>query len=278
MICYLREETKVKKLVVGICTIVLTILMFFPQTTMANSTITPSYEIKFYLDETTFADEDVLKNTFNVEKKAKKLKVYFLDTENKDLYKSGYIHRLRVYKNEDNVDLTYKKRFSNMDTTSAIDEAIEKGFHDGMSNYKFEIDWGFNGQKFSISRTEEQKTTSKVNDDDVKASKVKELFMEKAPEKIRNWNERDWYEEMIMNSKLTTPAYVKKYKGTFLDEGVTIEKWEHHGEVLIELSAKKGDVTSAANAYEEWKEELTANGLLSERGMVSKTSFVLQAP
>ncbi|KAH7016122.1 uncharacterized protein B0I36DRAFT_206013, partial [Microdochium trichocladiopsis] len=94
----------------------------------------PDYEIKFLLKPTavlgpnTELTSSVL-STFDMPLSVTKLHAQLLDTTGKDIYTAGWSARIRKTENEDDLELTYKKRYVIID--GDIDAALTTANIDG---------------------------------------------------------------------------------------------------------------------------------------------------
>lgn len=239
----------------------------------AKAAIEPGHEIKYNLKSELFNESDILKN-FTATKKDE-VKIYYFDTQSKDFLSEDYNNRLRVYKDSNKIDITYKKRFLNTPLEEALAITESHGFTGGESNYKFEMDIKGGNRTFTISRKESLKATTKVNYDAVETSVAKKLILDNVPKKILNWDSATWYNNTLSQAVVYGPAKSTTYKGSYAGYEADIEVWHYQGEVMMELSTKENDPAKAATIEKVWREQLEAAGYLStdQRG---KTAFVME--
>ncbi|MCM3112880.1 CYTH domain-containing protein [Lederbergia lenta] len=237
-----------------------------------KAAIQPGNEVKYNIKPDIFSDTEII-SIFSATKKDD-VKVYYYDTPNKDFLGADYIHRLRVYKDSDKTDITYKKRFSNTPIDEALIITEDHGFTGNESNYKFEIDIKGGNRAFSISRKEKLKETVKVSFDDVDTNAAKKLILDNVPKKVQNWDSKAWYNNTLSQTEMFGPAEVTKYEGIYAGYGADIEVWNFQGDVMVELSTKEDDASKAATIERLWHDELEAAGYLSN-DQRSKTSFVM---
>ncbi|MFJ7913831.1 MULTISPECIES: hypothetical protein [unclassified Lysinibacillus] len=240
--------------------------------TQAKAAIEPGNEIKFNLKSKLFTEPDIF-TIFQATKKDE-VKIYFFDTPNRAFLNEDYIHRLRVYKGSNNMDITYKKRFLNTPLDEAIAITESHGFTGTESNYKFETDIKGSNRSFAISRKESLKTTAKISYDAVDTNAAKKLILENVPKKILNWDSEAWYQNTLSQAVVYGPAKATTYKGSFAGYAADIEVWQYQGEIMVELSTKEDEALKAAIIEKEWHDRLELAGYLSEdqRG---KTAFVM---
>uniref|UniRef100_UPI00403F8CB1 hypothetical protein n=1 Tax=Candidatus Enterococcus willemsii TaxID=1857215 RepID=UPI00403F8CB1 len=240
-------------------------------TTVYGATINPAVEIKYNLDPAQFSKEQI-KTTFSAQED-EHLKVYFFDTEERTFFANNAIQRLRVYEGKDKFDITYKIRFQDLSLEEATAELANHGFTGSESNYKFEID-SKNGQDpLSVSRKEKIKNTKQISYDFVDAKAALQAVQDNAPKKIKEWVPNGWFNLTLQNSKMTEPANVQTYVGSYQGIPAEIEYWEYQGQTMIELSTKTTQ-DIAPQIKTTWQTELELADFLStdQRG---KTNFVL---
>ncbi len=238
----------------------------------AKAAIEPGHEIKYNLKSELFNESDIL-NFFAATKKDE-VKIYYFDTQWKDFLSADYNNRLRVYKDSNKIDITYKKRFFNTPLEEALAITESHGFTGDESNYKFEMDIKGGNRTFTISRKESLKETTKVNYNSVDTSAAQKLILENVPKKILNWDSATWYNNTLSQAVVYGPAKATTYKGSFAGYEADIEVWHYQGEIMTELSTKENNAAKAATIEKVWREQLQAAGYLSEdqRG---KTAFVM---
>ncbi|MFF5816740.1 hypothetical protein [Lysinibacillus capsici] len=265
--------TKLKKWAFYLCVLGLIVIsMMGVNTTQAKAAIEPGHEIKFNIKPEIF-NESTIVQAFQATKKDD-VKVYFYDTLDQSFLRHDYIHRLRVYKGSNKMDITYKKRFLNTPLSEAMVETMNHGFTGSESNYKFELDIKGDHRTFTISRKESLKTSAEVSYDSVATNVAKKLILENAPKKIVNWNSEAWYKNTLSQVVVYGPANATNYKGSFLGHEADIEVWQYKGDIMVELSTKVDDAAQAATIEKQWYEQLLSTGYLSgdQRG---KTAFVM---
>ena len=263
-----------KKWAVYMCVMGLTIISIMGvSTTKVKAAIEPGHEIKFNVKSELFTESSNILEVFQAVKKDD-VKIYFYDTPDQSFLQNDYIHRLRVYKGSNKMDITYKKRFLNTPLCEAIAETESHGFTGSESNYKFELDIKGNHRTFTISRKESLKTSSNVSYDEVDTSNAKKLIVDNSPKKILNWDSDAWYKNTLSQAVVYGPANATTYKGSFFGQDADIEVWQYKGDIMVELSTKVDNEAQAAVIEKQWYEQLLSAGYLSEdqRG---KTAFVM---
>lgn len=254
-------------------TLLLSVVIGVATPSYAASDIEPGYEIKFNLDLDAFSSAFDMLDIFAAEHD-EDLKVYYFDTPDQEFRQLGYIHRLRVYASDKKTNITYKKVFPNVAVSDAIAEASEKGFHNDMSNYKFENDRKEGNDSFSISRKEKFKKNDLLRFDLIDPQYAISLFQEEAPKKYRRWDDEDWYRETLSNSIPYGPALAHTYEGEFLGFEADVEIWSYKGETVTEISTKTDDPAEADQIEAAWFNKLSEEGWLSDI-QTSKSGFVM---
>ncbi|MGG4266198.1 hypothetical protein [Peribacillus simplex] len=265
----------VKKVTLQLCMVGLTLIgISGAGAAQVKAAIEPGNEIKFNIKSNIFKEPEIL-SVFSATKKDD-VKVYYFDTANKDFLGADYNHRLRVYKDSNKIDLTYKKRFLNIPLDEALAITQDHGFTGTESNYKFEIDIKGGNRTFAISRKEALKETSNVSFDAVDTNAAKKLILDNVPKKIKNWDSEDWYTKTLSQAVVYGPANAITYKGSYEGYETDIEVWTYQGQIMVELSTKEDDASKAATIEKLWHDNLEAAGYLSndQRG---KTAFVMES-
>ena len=237
-----------------------------------TSSINPTAEVKFNLNESIFSEDKII-YLFEAKENDNE-KVYFFDTIHKDFLNNDYILRLRVYQDEKNYDITYKKRFQHSASVNdAINTLTEHGFTGDEKNYKFEIDNKNNKGVLSVSRKEKLKTGKKISYNSVDRDAAVNAILDNSPEKIIKWDSSDWYKVTLNSAKSYGPAIVKTYTGKYLGSDAEIEVWQYNNKKMIEISTKT--TSKKMDAVKNiWNKALSEAGYLSadQRG---KTNFVI---
>ena len=83
----------------------------------AEENMTPSYEVKFLLDDSQVLNDDYLlkksyRDLFQTGKNEEKVGVLYLETETQEFGAEGWINRIRAKENANEFELAYKKRYA----------------------------------------------------------------------------------------------------------------------------------------------------------------------
>lgn len=116
----------------------------------AAPNMTLEYEFKLLLNPTAVLGPNkkltsTVLSTFDMPTSVTKLNVQFLDTSCKDIYTAGWSARIRKTEKEDDLELTYKKRYAIIggDIDVALTTANNDGFDAGDANYEAQVEWGY---------------------------------------------------------------------------------------------------------------------------------------
>ena len=199
--------------------------------------LVPDYEVKALLDASKTLDHegklrDGVKAAWGVVKKPKKMNIFFIDTPNQDIYKSGWALRIRNTEGDKGFELTYKKRYPMGDTFSALDtakssidsasQAAKADGFDASSGFEAQVEVGQQGQTHSVSKGVE------IEDKQIQGlpelAKAQELLLENAPGLFKAWLRQQ--DSKFMNSTIIYgPVHAKRYTGTWDGNKTAIEVW-----------------------------------------------------
>lgn len=235
-----------------------------------KAAIEPSHEIKFNLKPEQFTEQNI-KGIFATGEK-QELKIYYLDTELKDLKKAGFQHRIRLYKDEKKFDITYKKQVPG-GLNIAIAEVEAQGFTGDESKYKFEVDIKGGERILTVSRKEKINVMPTLSYTAFDSVIAKNLIIENVPKKIEAWYGPS-YRKTIEQAVVYGPAEATTYEGTYLGYPADIEVWNNQGKQLVEISTKVQDANQSSTIEALWENNLKAAGYLSDN-QTGKTDFVM---
>lgn len=229
--------------------------------TQAVPNMTPDYEVRLLLKPTKVLSSEheltkTVLSTFNMDPPTiTKINVQFLDTCSKDIYTARWSPRIRKTENEDEFELTYKKRYdiTGGDIDAALTTANTDGFDDdGHTKYKAQIEWGYHKQTLSISRKKTIVDSEKSGMDLPGTSKSRKMLIDEAPDKFDNWYHKKWGTSALKISRIFGPVLVKRSVGKWNGMPLYIEVWpilksEGTGiEYIIEASFKTENRTTAS--------------------------------
>jgi len=225
----------------------------------------PDFEVKLLLNPSEVLGSDgKLKHdvlaAFTISQSTKKMKVQFVDTVEKDIYNNGWNLRIRKEENADKFELTYKKRYSVNEGYSAtakeninavLNTAKQDGFDSTMS-YDAQVEVGYQKQTLSISLDKKIPDSGFSELELPKEQKSRDILIEKAPEKFKDGQGKNWGTQHLEKSIIYGPVLAKRSKGSFDEFTLSIEVWpirkSKENETLVpivEVSFKTADLIKA---------------------------------
>ncbi|KAL3483406.1 hypothetical protein BJX62DRAFT_249491 [Aspergillus germanicus] len=248
----------------------------------------PEYEVRLQLKAGDVIDhenklrEGVL-STFNMPKTVTKLNVQFLDTNCKEIYSAGWSPRIRKTKDEDEIELTYKKRYpiTGDDIDGALTAANKDGFDAGAEKYEAQVEWGYKSHTLSISRKKSVPDTENNGMDLPGKHNSRKMLVKEAPDKFDNWKDDNWGTKALRESRIFGPVLATRSIGTWSGMKLFLEVWpllnpEGTGiEHIVEASFKTKSRTTALDEQRDLAELLQGKGwLLPEDAL--KTHIIME--
>lgn len=256
------------------------LVFLFSTTAHASSLAVPNYEVKFLMNTSSILDSSAnLSNkvisTFNISS-YKNLNVEYLDTNNLDLNKEGWIVRLRKFDGDDSTKLTYKKRYtiSNGNIDTALETAADDGFDGDNDNYSAQIDWGYETQTLNFS---DNKQFSLYNYSGIELPNNEDAIKEaiyNIPGKLNKWLYPGWAQEQLNSAVLYGPYLGKRYIGQLNGLKIELETYNVNNNYIAEISFKTDKYEDASNQRQQLLNLLDSNGWLVKSDE-SKTGIML---
>jgi hypothetical protein len=182
----------------------------------------PEYEVRLQLKPAAVLDHDhklttTVLSTFNLPKTVTRLSVQFLDTDCTDIYSAGWSPRVRKTEDEDELELTYKKRYPITGTgiDGALTVANKDDFNADAAKYEAQVEWGYNNHTLSISR---KKSVPDTEDNGMKLPgkhDSQKILVKEAPDKFDNWKGSNWGTEALRESRIFGPVLARRSVGTW---------------------------------------------------------------
>ncbi|KAJ5894988.1 hypothetical protein N7495_006679 [Penicillium taxi] len=198
--------------------------------TQTEPNMKPDYEVKLLLNTRavlTSTNEliDSVLSTFNMPTTSMKLNFQFLDTNSKDLYTASWIARIRKPDNQDDFELTYKRRYaiSGGNIDAALTAANHDGFNAGSKKYKAQVDWGYSKQTLSISRDKTFADPKRSKTDLPGTSDSRKMLIDEAPDKFANWKLDKWGTTVLAESRIFGPLLTRRFIGLWNKMPLDIE-------------------------------------------------------
>lgn len=255
--------------------------------TKRAANMVPDYEVKLLLQPTAVLGTDnklkpTVLSTFSMPTSVTKMNVQFLDTNAKDIYNAGWSPRIRKTENENDFELTYKKRYSvsNGNIDGALTTANNEGFDSTTTTYDAQIEWGYNQQTLSISRKKTASDSGYSGMDLPGQSTSRDILIKEAPDKFNDWYFNNWGTDNLAASRIFGPVLAKRSIGTWSGLQLYIEVWPIKDaagtgiEYIVEASFKTTSRTTASTKQGELITFLQGKGWLLAQDSL-KTSLIM---
>lgn len=250
--------------------------------------MTPDYEVKLLLNSTLVLDSnheltsDILSD-FGMPTNTTNINVQFLDTSCKEIFNAGWSTRIRKFKDENEFELTYKKRYPIIggDIDGALTTANSEGFDSGNKKYEAQVEWGYERQSLSITRKKSASDSGFSGLDLPGEADSRAMLISEAPDKFVNFVSLGWGTGVLDKSRIFGPVLAKRSIGTWADQKLYIEVWRIRNakntdfEYIVEASFKTKSHTKASSGHKDLVAYLQDKGylLLQES---DKTRLILE--
>ncbi|KAJ5682303.1 hypothetical protein N7462_005468 [Penicillium macrosclerotiorum] len=256
--------------------------------THAAPNMIPDYEVRLMLNPTTVLSPEheltaTVLSAFEMPPTVTKLNVQFLDSSSKELYAADWSARIRKIENEDDFELTYKKRYAitSGGVEAALIAANNDGFNADNAKYEAQVEWGYQKQTLSISRKKTAANSGKSGMDLPGTSNSRKMLIDEAPDKFDNWSSKKWGTETLAVSRIFGPILVRRSVGLWNKIPLYVEIWpllssDDTGiEYIVEASFKTKSCKTASNEQTNLAVYLQSNGwLLSQDSL--KTQLIME--
>ncbi|KAJ2906753.1 hypothetical protein MKZ38_010744 [Zalerion maritima] len=255
----------------------------------ADANMTPDYEVKLLMDPSVVLGTNnkltaTVLSAFSMPTTVTKMNVQFLDTDALDINTEGWSVRIRKKEDEDDFELTYKKRYSvsDDDVEAALDTANEEGFdEDNEDKYDAQIEYGYSKKTLSISRKKSHSDSGYSGMDLPDLDDSIDMLVDEAPGKFVDWVDDNWGTDLLEESRIYGPVLAKRSIGIYDGEELYIEVWPILNETgtgveyLVEASFKVDTESNAATKQASLETYLTNQGWFLA-GDALKTSLMLE--
>jgi len=204
---------------------------------MAPSLV-PNFEVKVLLQPSQVLGSDnklndAVLSAFNMKSKSKKMSIQFLDTANQALDGQGWNLRIRTSEGEDDLGLTYKKRYAISEGFSAtaegsIDAAANAAGQDGFDSTtsdEAQVEVGYQKQTLSISYNVDLPDTGFGGTGLPPAEDSRKFLIDNTPKEFKNWSATNWGTDQLNSAIIYGPVHAKRYKGTLDELKIFVEVW-----------------------------------------------------
>ncbi|KAF4170830.1 hypothetical protein CNMCM8694_005647 [Aspergillus lentulus] len=250
----------------------------------------PEYEVRLQLNPAAVLGPnheltDTVLSTFGIPPTSPiKLNVQFLDTSDKELYTAGWSARIRKTENEDDFELTYKKRYTitGGDIDAALAAANNDGFSTASANYEAQVEWGYQNQTLSISRKKTIADSGNSRMDLPGTSRSIEMLVKEAPDKFENWRPNNWGTRALAVSRIFGPVCASRCIGTWNQMRLYLEVWpliklkgSTEIEYIVEASFKTKSRQTAADEKSRLADRLEEKGWFLAQDSL-KTQLIME--
>lgn len=267
----------------------LSLALLYPSLVQAASNLTPDYEVKLLMDPTVVLGTDnklkpTVLSTFAMPTSVTKMNVQFLDTDSKPTYNAGWSPRMRKTEGDTSFELTYKKRYdiTNGDIDAALTTANNDSFDSGDTNYKAQVEWGYQKQTLSISRKKSGSDSGYSAMELPGTSNSRTMMIDNAPDKFNNWLYNNWGTDQLSNSRIYGPILAKRNIGTWSGiSKIYVEMWPIKDaagtgtQYIVEASFKVTDRSTASSKHDELVRFLQGKGWFLAQDSL-KTALIMQ--
>lgn len=251
----------------------------------------PAVEIKFFLDPSKVLDRHdipniALRKFFKIAKAPEKIRMQFLDSADLELNQERWNIRFRKIQGENEIQLTYKRRYPVVTPGSVPDEAEREDFNEPTPNdFDAEFEWGYSRQTLTFSNDKKAKGADKKTLALPETRVARELAAgDNLPKKLRDLKESGWAERILADACVYGPVSGTRWRGSHVAIGskIAIEVWAVQTTSgadttpTVEISFKEKEYNEhAESAREQLKMLLEANGWLLKEDIL-KTQLILE--
>ncbi|KAJ5906996.1 uncharacterized protein N7473_003912 [Penicillium subrubescens] len=200
--------------------------------TQSEPNIIPDYEVRLLLNPTAvLGPEHELTSTvlsaFHIAPTVTRINVQFLDKGSKEIYLAGWSARIRKAENENDFELTYKKRYPivGCDVDTALTAANNDGLNARSTKYKAQVEWGYQKQTLSISRKKTVMDTGVNRIDLPDTPNSRKMLIDEAPDKFDNFGSNKWGTGALAVSRIFGPVLVRRSTGLWKGMQLYFETW-----------------------------------------------------
>ena len=206
----------------------------------------------------------------------------FLDSARLELDRVQWNARIRAFGGEDELQLTYKKRYpiSDGDIDAALARAVEDGFEADPDKYEAQVEWGFERKTLSISRKTELASPESDPLDLPGERKSRDLCIAAIPSRLEQQASQAWVRAVFEQAHLYGPVRGERWKGKRNGKKVSIEVWQirgqpgKEGERVVEVSLKEDERDDARATQMELQTLLKKQGWLLPRDALKTTTIL----
>lgn len=256
--------------------------------TQSEPNIIPDYEVRLLLNPTAVLGPEheltsSVLSAFHIAPTVTRMNVQFLDKDTKEIYLAGWSARIRKAENENDFELTYKKRYPIVggDVDAALTVANKDGLNTRSTKYKAQVEWGYQKQTLSISRKKTATDTGVSRIDLPDITNSRKMLIDEAPDKFDNFGSNKWGTGALAVSRIFGPVLVRRSTGLWKGMQLYIEIWPILNstgtgiEYIVEASFKTTSRMTASVEQTDLAAYLESQGwLLAEDSL--KTQLIME--
>lgn len=247
----------------------------------------PDYELKLLVDPDRTLDAGGeptadMRTAFAIDEH-QKIVMQFLDSARLELDGAQWNVRIRAFEGEDELQLTYKKRYpiDGDGIDDALVRAKDDGFNADSQKYEAQVEWGLNRQTLTISRKVELDADESDPLDLPGERKSREIGADTIPTRLEQQVSPGWVRDVLDVAHLYGPVRGDRWKGKWRGKKVSIEVWPirgipgQDGQQIVEVSLKEDDRAKARAIQSELRDFLAEQGWLLDSDLL-KTQLILK--
>jgi len=245
------------------------------------------YELKLLVDPDHTLDADGepvagIRTAFAIHEH-QKMVMQFVDSARLELDEAQWNVRIRAFGNEDDLQLTYKKRYpvGDDDIDAALTRAANDGFGAAPEEYEAQVEWGPTRKTLSISTKADLDSHGSDPLDLPGERKSRELCTAGIPSRLEEQVSQAWVRDVFEVAHLYGPVRGERWKGKWNGKKVSLEVWQirgkpgDQGKPVVEVSVKEDDRADAQATQQELQAFLHEKGWLLE-DEVLKTRMIIK--
>jgi len=245
----------------------------------------PDYELKLLVDPALTLDEGfeplgAVRDAFDIDER-QPMVMQFVDGVQLELNEAGWNVRLRAFEGENELQLTYKKRYQidGDDIDGALAQAVADGFEADPDEYEAQVEWGLTRKVLSISKKVELAPEEADPLNLPGEQRSRELAAANIPARLE---EQVSARDVLAEAHLYGPVRGERWKGKWRGKKISIEVWHIRAlpgmeeKPLVEVSVKEDDREKAQKIQEKLHDFLNdEQGWLID-GDSLKTQMILE--
>jgi hypothetical protein len=218
-----------------------------------------NFEVKFLMrsDQVLGFDGDLVPQVsqcFDTADKVTRIRMQFLDSKEHALHKAGWNVRIRRFEGEDEVELTYKRRYPFGDGTLATTQATaaRDGFDASESDYAPQVEWGAKRKTLTLSRRKKFAEGGYQGLDLPNSADTRTMSTNELPGKLAQLGAAGWAKHILESGHVFGPVQGKRWAGKWSGYDLSIEYWkldqaaEPSGQRIVEVSFKHDEEAQAS--------------------------------